>query len=149
MVLVALVVAVAGCKTERRSPLVEAARACHDDDAEVSCGRPIFNVANLQASLGYYRDVLGFKVDWTDGNPADFGSVTRGNGTLFLCQGCQGTPGAWAWFFARDVDALHREMAAKKAKIRMAPKDMPWRMREMHVSDLDGNVMRFATGLDD
>lgn len=149
MVLVALVVAVTGCKAERRSGLAEAARACHDDDAEVSCGRPIFNVRNLKASVEYYRDVLGFKVDWTYGDPPDFGSVTRGNGTLFLCEGCQGTPGAWAWFFARDVDALHRELKAKQAKIRMEPKDMPWGVREMQVADLDGNVMRFATGIDD
>jgi catechol 2,3-dioxygenase-like lactoylglutathione lyase family enzyme len=148
MWLVALV-ALAGCKGERRSPLAEAARACHDDDAEVSCGRPIFNVRDLQASLAYYREALGFRVDWTDGDPADFGSVTRGHGTLFLCQGCQGTPGAWAMFFARDVDALYREMAKKSAKIRMPPRDMPWRTREMHVADLDGNVLRFGTGLDD
>ena len=145
--LVALV-AVAGCKGERRSPFAEAARACHDDE-EVSCARPIFNVHSLKASVEYYRDVLGFKVDWVYGDPPDFGSVTRGHGTLFLAEGGQGTPGAWVMFFAKDVDALHREMSAKKARIRMAPRDMPWGIREMHVSDLDGNVMRFGTGIEE
>ena len=47
------------------------------------------------------------------------------------------------------MDALHRELKAKQAKIRMEPKDMPWGVREMQVADLDGNVMRFATGIDD
>lgn len=51
--------------------------------------------------------------------------------------------------FARDVDALHAEFAGAGAKIRMAPKDMPWGIREMHVSDLDGNVIRFGTGEDE
>jgi catechol 2,3-dioxygenase-like lactoylglutathione lyase family enzyme len=135
-----------GCGRERR--LAEVARACHDD-AELSCPRPIFNVASLAASQRYYRDALGFKLDWQDGDPPDFASVSRGHAVLFLCQGCQGTPGAWTMVFAEDVDKLHREYAGKKALIRMPPRDMPWGVREMHVSDVDGNVLRIGTGIED
>ena len=46
-----------------------------------------------------------------------------------------------------DVDKLHREVVKKGAKVRMPPRDMPWRMREMHLADLDGNVLRVGTGL--
>jgi len=116
------------------------------EEAELSCARPILNVHDLQASFRYYRDQLGFEVDWEDGEPADFGSVSRGDAIVFLCEGCQGTPGAWMMVFARDVDALHSEFVANDARIRMAPKDMPWGIREMHVTDLDGNVIRFGTG---
>jgi catechol 2,3-dioxygenase-like lactoylglutathione lyase family enzyme len=137
-----------GCKRERRSPLAEAARAC-DDDGEMSCARPIFNVRSLAQSERYYRDVLGFKVDWHYGDPPDFGSVSRGHSVLFLAEGGQGTPGAWTMIFTVDVDRLHREYAAKQALIRMPPRTMPWGVREMHVSDLDGNVIRFGTGVDD
>lgn len=132
-----------GCKSPPRTPLTEAAEACLHDD-ELSCVRPILNVRSLRASQAYYRDVLGFKLDWDHGEPPDFGSVSRGHSVIFLCQGCQGTPGAWAMTFTPDVDRLYEEFAARKALIRMPPRNMPWHLREMHVSDPDGNVLRFA-----
>jgi catechol 2,3-dioxygenase-like lactoylglutathione lyase family enzyme len=141
---------VASCKgeSERRSPLLEAAKACAHE-GELSCPRPIINVRSLRASQAYYRDVLGFNVDWDYGDPPDFGSVSRGHGVIFMCQGCQGTPGSWIMMFTPDVDKLHEEFRRKKAIIRMAPTDMPWGVREMHVADPDGNVLRLGTGIDD
>lgn len=136
--------ALAACSSEPQS-LREAARVSHEE-GELSSPRPILNVNDLQASFRYYREALGFHVDWEHGEPADFGSVSRGETIIFLCEGCQGTPGAWLMVFARDVDALYDEFAETDARIRMAPKDMPWGIREMHVSDLDGNVIRFGTG---
>lgn len=140
-----LAVGAVACGSKREaSPLERAAAACAGD-AEVSCPRPIFNVSSLAASQRYYRDALGFKVDWEYGDPPDFGSVSRGDGVLFMCQGCQGTPGAWTMLFTRDVDRLYEELRERKALIRMAPTDMPWGLRELHVSDPDGNVLRFAS----
>lgn len=142
-----LAIAVTACKEskrERNDALVETARACAHD-AELSCPRPIFNVRSLRASQAYYRDALGFKIDWEHGDPPDFGSVSRADGVLFMCQGCQGTPGAWMMMFARDVDRLHEEFVRRNAIIKMPPTDMPWGLREMHVADPDGNVMRFGS----
>jgi uncharacterized glyoxalase superfamily protein PhnB len=62
-----------------------------------------------------------------------------------MCQQCQGQPGAWVMLFAEDVDRLHREFVSKDARIRMPPRNMPWGLREMHVTDPDGHVLRFAT----
>jgi catechol 2,3-dioxygenase-like lactoylglutathione lyase family enzyme len=149
VVLLGLALGAAGCKGDKQtSPLLEMARACAHD-GELSCARPIFTVRDLRASLAYYRDALGFKVDWEYGEPPGFGSVSRGHGGLFMCQDCQGHPGAWAMMFTPDVDRLHAELVRRKAIIRMPPTDMPWRMREMHVADPDGNILRFGSGLDD
>jgi len=138
-----------GCKDshKRNDPLVELARTC-THDAELSCPRPIFNVRSLRASQAYFHDALGFKLDWDHGDPPDFGSVSRGDSQIFMCQGCQGTPGAWTMIFAKDVDALHQDFVRRKAQIRMPPTNMPWGIREMHVSDLDGNVLRFGSSID-
>lgn len=142
-----LVTTLAGCSDRPRS-LAEVAQAC-SHDAELSCPRPIFNVRSLSESQRYYEDVLGFDNDWDHGDPPDFGSVSRGHAILFLCEGCQGTPGAWTMVFARDVDALYKEYRGRGAKIRMAPKTMPWGIRELHVADPDGNVLRFGTGVEE
>jgi catechol 2,3-dioxygenase-like lactoylglutathione lyase family enzyme len=139
-----------GCKgkTEHNDPMAVAARAC-SQHAELSCPRPILPVASLSASQRYYRDALGFKIDWEHGDPPDFGSVSRGDSVLFLSQGGHGTPGAWMMMFTRDVDRLHDEFVRRKAIIKMPPTNMPWGMREMQVADPDGNVMRFGSSLDD
>ena len=56
---------------------------------------------------------------------------------------------AWVMLFTRDADKLHHELRDKGALIRMPPTDMPWGLGEMHVSDLDGNVLRFGRSIDD
>jgi catechol 2,3-dioxygenase-like lactoylglutathione lyase family enzyme len=136
-----------GCKSERASPLVEVAKqSLHD--GELSPAIPIFNVRSLADSQRYYRDKLGFKIEWEDGDPPSFGAVSRGHGVLFLCEGCQGDGRAWVMMFAEDVDKLYRDMRDRHAFIKMPPTTMPWKLREMHVADLEGNVMRFASRTD-
>lgn len=145
--IIAAIAVLLGCGRSDRpagSPMAEAAKACLHD-AEISCPRPILTVADLAASTRYYRDKLGFKLDWEYGEPPGFASVSRGDGVLFMCEGCQGHPGAWVMLFVRDVDKLHDEMKKRGASIRMAPTDMPWGLREMHVGDPDGNVLRFGS----
>jgi catechol 2,3-dioxygenase-like lactoylglutathione lyase family enzyme len=134
------------CERPRSSPLVEAARACHD--SEISCPRPILAVRDLKASGRYYRDALGFKIDWEYGDPPDFGSVSRADGVLFLSQGHQSTRGGWTMMFVRDVDRLHEEFRKNRAIVQMPPTDMPWGLREMQVADLDGNVLRFGSAIE-
>ncbi len=68
---------------------------------------------------------------------------------IFLCKQCQGHPGAWAMVFARDLEHLHEEFVKNDALVTMPPTDMPWGVREMHVADPDGNVIRFGGGLRD
>lgn len=112
-------------------------------DADMGCPRPIFGVSTLKAALAYYRDTLGFTVDWVWGEPADFASVTRGGATLFLGEGDGAGYGA-LWVFTRDVDALYAELRRKRARIKMPPTNMPWGNRELHVLDADGNLLRFG-----
>ncbi len=144
--MITLVPLLVGC-AEPPPPLARAALEC-SKDAELSCPRPIFNVHDLKAAEAYYRDALGFEIDWEHGAPPDFASVSRANAVFFLCEGCQGNPGTWSMVFAKDVDALHEEFQGQGAAIRMPPKDMPWGIRELHVSDRDGNVIRFGTGIE-
>jgi catechol 2,3-dioxygenase-like lactoylglutathione lyase family enzyme len=140
------VIAVLGCKADERSPMAVAAEAS-TAHAELSAPRPILHVRSLKASQRYYRDALGFKLDWDHGEPPDFGSVSRSDSVLFLCQGCVGPPGTWTMILARDVDRLYEELRGRHALIREPPINKPWGMREMQVADLDGNVIRFASSI--
>ncbi len=103
---------------------------------------PIFCVANLDASVDYYVRVLGFTVDWE--YPRLIASVSRGGCCVFLSEGDQGRPGAWAWVGVGDAGALFEEYRGTSAKIRNPPTNYAWAY-EMQVEDLDGNVLRLGS----
>ena len=107
-------------------------------------GNPIFRVESVSASIEYYVRMLGFKLDWGDGG---FASVSRGSFNLFLSEGDQGHPGAWAWIGVSDAEALHQEYLAAGARMRHPPTNYAWAC-EMQVEDLDGNVLRLGSDPD-
>ena len=106
---------------------------------------PVLRVNDLAASLDYYVRVLSFHLDWRDHDSNSFASVTRNDCHLFLAVGDQGHPGSWVWVGVSDVDALHEELLAKGARVRHPPANYPWGSRELHVEDLDGNVLRLGS----
>ena len=103
---------------------------------------PILRVADFDASVAYYVDALGFQLDWSDGR---FGSVSRGNASLMLCEGSHGHAGTWVYVSVGDADALYDEIRARGATIRHPPANFPWGSRELHVFDPDGHVLRFGS----
>ena len=46
-----------------------------------------------------------------------------------------------------DVNALHDSLQAAGAHIWQAPRDEPWAMRSLIISDPDGNLICFASSL--
>ena len=68
---------------------------------------PILRVRDLRASVDYYVNVLGFKLDWQAGELA---SVSRDECRLFLCQGDQSSSPVWVWIGVGDAGALHDQL---------------------------------------
>jgi catechol 2,3-dioxygenase-like lactoylglutathione lyase family enzyme len=104
-------------------------------------GNPIFRVESVPASTDYYVGVLGFELEWSVSGVA---CVSRGRFHLFLCEGDQGNPGAWAWVGVSDARRLHDEYRAAGARVRHPPTNYDWAC-EMQVEDLDGNVLRMGS----
>jgi catechol 2,3-dioxygenase-like lactoylglutathione lyase family enzyme len=144
----AVLVAFTACRSEHsrddHEALATTLRSC-SSNKDLGCPRPILWVGKLDDSIRYYRERLGFRFDWTDGDPPDFASVTRGDTQIFMCQRCQGHAGSWIWMSTPDVDALYDDFVARGAIIRARPENKPWGMREMQVADPDGNVLRIGS----
>ncbi|MEM6333252.1 MAG: ankyrin repeat domain-containing protein [Planctomycetota bacterium] len=64
-----------------------------EENSPFSKAVPILNVRDVEASLDYYVDKLGFTKQWIWGDPVGFASVSRGEVTLFLIRGAQGQQG--------------------------------------------------------
>jgi catechol 2,3-dioxygenase-like lactoylglutathione lyase family enzyme len=84
--------------------------------------QPILPVKNLETSVDYYVNALGFKLDFHE----SIASVSRGRCAFFLVQGDQGNPGTWVWIGVHDVDAIHREYLATGVRIRQPPTNFSW-----------------------
>jgi predicted lactoylglutathione lyase len=112
---------------------------------QIECIVPILRVADVSLSADYYVHALGFKIDWQhrDSGYAILG-VSRDDCPIYLCEGDQGNPGTWVWIGVEDVDQLYDEYSESGAIISKTPTDYPW-AREMHVSDLDGHVLRIGS----
>lgn len=114
-------------------------------------GYIILYVADLDASIEFYREVLGLPHRFTDAGYAEFGT----EGTRFALYerrraewltGRTVTPGPAAEIvlLVEDVDAQARRLEALGTTILSGPADRPWGHRTIHVADPDGFVVELA-----
>lgn len=114
-------------------------------DTKVECIIPILNVKSLAASMNYYVNVLGFRLEWDWGDPPDVGSVERDGFSIMLVEEGQGHPGTWIWMGVEDADQYYEEYKTNGARIHEHPVNYPWAY-EFRVKDLDGHVLRIGSG---
>ena len=114
---------------------------------------PYFPVADVAASAAYYERVLGFSCNYIAGTPPEFAMVSRDGFCIMLRRvpGERVTPnerqgGTWdAFFWVRDVRALHDELHASGAEIVYGPLvQSSYGMEEVAVRDRDGHVLGFG-----
>ncbi len=116
----------------------------NQDNKEIQfhASSPILRVHNLLESLDYYVKKLGFSLDWQyEGAMA---SISRQTANLILCENDQGYIGNWVYIGVSDTERLFEELTAAGAKVMLPPTNYPWAL-EIHVIDLDGNVLRFGS----
>jgi lactoylglutathione lyase len=111
----------------------------------------ILYVSDLDASIAFYRDVLGLPYRFVDAGYAEFGT----DGTRFALYerrraewltGRPVTPGPAAEIvlLVDDVDAEAARLEALGTTILTGPADRPWGHRTIHLADPDGFVVELA-----
>jgi catechol 2,3-dioxygenase-like lactoylglutathione lyase family enzyme len=108
----------------------------------------VFGVTHVEAAIAFYRDRLGFSVQFRMGEPATYAIVERGAVSLHLMPERQ-DPAALGrgrlYVFTDDVDALHTGLVAAGYPIEVAPQTFDYGMRECSVRDPDGNRITFGS----
>jgi catechol 2,3-dioxygenase-like lactoylglutathione lyase family enzyme len=114
---------------------------------------PVILVINVQASAGFFRDTLGFSIDFLHGQPAFYGSVSRDGACLHLkfvhepvlAVGAQDRDGFISAFVeVENVKALYAEYVAAGATFDQKLKKQAWGGRDFIVRDPDGNGICFV-----
>jgi catechol 2,3-dioxygenase-like lactoylglutathione lyase family enzyme len=116
---------------------------------DISPGVPVLRVMSVEQALPFYRDFLGFALDWEHrfepGLPL-YAQVSRSAAVLHLSEHHgDGTPNGVVWIPVRDVAALHKELLARpNAPVRPGiDPDAPGGPT-LQVIDPYGNVLRFT-----
>ena len=109
----------------------------------------VLAVPDLKRAVAYFEDALGFSRDWNDGD--NWQALVRGGVRLMLGHCPDALPPAelgdhsyFAYIDVDDIDALHAEITARGAIVRVAPADKPWGRREMAVGTPDGHRLMFG-----
>lgn len=114
---------------------------------------PVLNVHDIVATTDFYRDKLGFNVDFLYGNPPTHAGVSRGEWTANMVS-IQLTkvsaeqdiiPAAHLHIrIGMGLDTLFEQYRDKGVFIVAEPADKPWGMREFSIKDINGHELIFA-----
>ena len=118
--------------------------------------QPILWVSNIERSVDFYRDKLGFDLAFAmtgDGGKLLHASVTNGSVTLMLgykdeatipVEGRRLGGGAELYTYAEDVDAYYERVRAAGTSLTQPITDQYWGDRTFTVTDPDGYVLTIA-----
>jgi catechol 2,3-dioxygenase-like lactoylglutathione lyase family enzyme len=114
---------------------------------KLSFNHAMVYVKDVQRALGFYHDLLGFKlVDEFryEGKPVYSRlRAPGGDGTIALHQAGPGTSlasdGVRLYFEIRELDEFCRKLQAKGFYITQLPRMMPWGWRHAYLNDPDGH----------
>ena len=65
---------------------------------------PILYSDDIQKSLDYYTEKLGFDEQWKWDDPPTFGGVVKDDVEIFFCKKDQGNPATWLCVVLDNVD---------------------------------------------
>jgi len=127
------------------------------DSRQILRAAAYFPVPDLIASADHYVQVLGFSREYVGGTPPEFAILSRDGFPIMLKLVPRTTRlspneqqgGTWdAFFWVRDVRALHEELAGRGAEIVYGPiVQQAYNMEEFAVRDRDGYVLGFGQSL--
>src|SRR5262245_8257372 len=104
---------------------------------------PVLHVRDVQATVAFYRDRLGFNNDYGD---ATYAVVWRENAAVHFVRGDGETQGVDVFFWVEDVDSYCDEVRGFGAPIATEPRTQLYGIREFAVDDPNG--VRLIFGMD-
>jgi len=110
---------------------------------------PEIPVSNIDTAAEYYKNQLGFSLDW-GGEDGGIAGISKGSCRMFLTNhafredyGNAAPVLVWLNLGSKqEVDNLYEAWSRCQARIVSPPESKPWKLHEFTVADLDGNLFR-------
>jgi len=111
-------------------------------------------VRDVERSAAWFKDLLGFEIDFLHGKPPFYGSVSRDGVRLhlrfvhepyFTKVAAHEESLILATVEVEDVRGLFEELKARGVDLPQTLTKHPWGGTDFHVRDLDGNVFAFVS----
>lgn len=119
--------------------------------SELTHGRYVLAVRDLERSVAYYHDVLGFRVTERFEGWAflerDAVCLMLGHCPETLSPGELGDHSYFAYIEVSKARELHDEFSSNGASFVKAIRDEPWGMREFGIVTIDGHRIMFGQKL--
>jgi catechol 2,3-dioxygenase-like lactoylglutathione lyase family enzyme len=115
---------------------------------------PVIATDDIQKTLSYYTNVLGFSFDFEYGNPVVYAGVKSGNVEIYFSYDPEFAtaikeqklyPEIFIW--VSDADALFKGQIAMGVEIIESIADRPWNVRQYVIKDINGYHLKFAQPL--
>jgi uncharacterized glyoxalase superfamily protein PhnB len=112
----------------------------------------VLPVADVDAAAAWFRDRLGFEIEFTVGSPAAHGRVRAGDGRwgqpIFIHLSRDEAPvqpcGELRLHVGRGLDGLFDQLAGAGTTVLQAPLTQPWGLREFVIAGPAGHRLRFC-----
>lgn len=104
---------------------------------------PILASLNIERSLKFFNEVLGFKTKHFEG--FSYGMAARGDTEIhfWACDEKHIAENTSCYIRVADINALHAELSAKLPTLQGVT-TTAWGMAELYVFDPDGNLIKFG-----
>jgi catechol 2,3-dioxygenase-like lactoylglutathione lyase family enzyme len=109
---------------------------------------PILAVPDVTASAGYFREVLGFTVEFVWGNPPEYAGIERDEAEIHLRADGGVVSEHRVAILMDGVDAYHDEVRQRGAEVTVPIGDRDYGIRDFAVRTPDGHFISFGQGLD-
>lgn len=115
---------------------------------------PILLVRDVERSAAWFKNMLGFEIDFLHGKPPFYGAVSRDGVCVHIrfvhepyFAGAAAQEGGLilATIEVSDVRGLFEEFKARGVEFPQTLEKQPWGGTDFHVRDPDGNVFSFVT----
>jgi catechol 2,3-dioxygenase-like lactoylglutathione lyase family enzyme len=114
------------------------------DTATLESTVPTLQVTDLSAAIAFYRDVLGFELGWTWGDPPRRASVRRDHVELaFVESAAAASATSNVYVHTTGIDDYYRRVCRSDA-VTVPIGYRPYGMRDFSIVDPSGNQLTFG-----
>ena len=110
----------------------------------------VLGVVDMNESIAFYRDKLGFKVNFTWQDPIEYAVLKRGDVGVHLSlqnhRQRNGDVHTQLYVFVHDVQAVHAEFVTNGVKQISEPTTYEYGMTDFDVKDPNGHILSFGKG---